>query len=112
MRHKSLWKISVTTTPESEDAVTELLSAIFKLPASAYTDCETGVCTVTVYLQQKPNLSREDRKVILTGLKRIKQYGLRIGSRKLALVKVRLEDWAESWKRHFKPIEIGDALLI
>ena len=25
---------------------------------------------------------------------------------------MRREDWAESWKRHFKPIEIGDALLV
>src|ERR1700689_3478349 len=26
--------------------------------------------------------------------------------------KVRREDRAESWKRHFKPIEIGDSLLV
>ena len=25
---------------------------------------------------------------------------------------MRREDWAESWKRHFKPIEIGNALLV
>jgi ribosomal protein L11 methyltransferase len=25
---------------------------------------------------------------------------------------VRVRDWAESWKRHFKPLEIGDSLLI
>ena len=25
---------------------------------------------------------------------------------------MRREDWAESWKRHFKPLEIGDALLL
>ena len=34
MRHKSLWNISVTTTPEAEDAVTELLSTVLGLPAS------------------------------------------------------------------------------
>jgi ribosomal protein L11 methyltransferase len=112
MRHKSLWKISVTTTLEAEDAVAELLNTILNQPATAYTDSETGICTVTVYLRQKPNLSREDREVILTGLKRIKQYGLRIGPGKIVVAKVRKEDWAESWKRHFKPIEIGDALLI
>ncbi len=27
-------------------------------------------------------------------------------------MKIRREDWAESWKRHFKPIEIGSALLL
>jgi ribosomal protein L11 methyltransferase len=25
---------------------------------------------------------------------------------------MRREDWAESWKRHFKPVEIGNALLV
>jgi len=28
------------------------------------------------------------------------------------MAKVRREDWSESWKRHFKAIEIGNALLI
>ena len=84
-----------------------MLSEIFGLPASAYTDSETGVSTVTVYLRPKPNLPRESRQLISTGLKRIQRCGLRIGSGKIAIVKIRHEDWAESWKRHFKPIEIG-----
>ncbi len=46
------------------------------------------------------------------GLARIKSCGLNIGSGKISIRKVRREDWAESWKRHFKPIEIGTALLI
>ncbi|MDQ6631208.1 MAG: 50S ribosomal protein L11 methyltransferase, partial [Verrucomicrobiota bacterium] len=31
---------------------------------------------------------------------------------KLSIKKIRREDWAESWKPHFKPIQIGKALLI
>lgn len=31
---------------------------------------------------------------------------------RIAVKKIRRENWAESWKRHFKPIEIGPALLI
>ena len=30
----------------------------------------------------------------------------------MLLRKLRRENWAESWKRHFKPMEIGGALLI
>ena len=52
------------------------------------------------------------RKEILDGLKRITNCGLKIGSGKVTMAKVRREDWAESWKRHFKPIEIGNALLV
>jgi ribosomal protein L11 methyltransferase len=45
-------------------------------------------------------------------LRRIKNCGLETGSGKITISKVRREDWAESWKRHFKPIEIGGKLLV
>ncbi len=50
---KSLWRVSVITTPEAEDAVSELLGAVFGQPVSSYFNLETGVTTVMVYLQQK-----------------------------------------------------------
>ena len=129
---KSLWRVSVITTPEAEDAVSELLGAVFAQPVSSYFNLETGVTMVTVYLQQKfmnlgaPASRRrvssmpagrrrsqvQVRREILDGLERITNCGLKIGSGKVTLAKVRREDWAESWKRHFKPIEIGDALLV
>jgi len=112
MKRQSFWKVSVTTTSEAEDAVVELLSAVLHHPAMAYFDLETSVSTVTVYLRKKPNWSRENRKAISTGLKRIRRCGLSIGSGRIVVAKVRREDWAESWKRHFKPIEIDDAILI
>jgi len=125
-KSKSLWRISVVTTPEAEDAVSELLGAVLGQPVSSCFNLETSVSTVTVYLQQKfMNLgapasrqhgqnsparrrrSQEQiRRVILEGLKQIRNCGLKIGPGKVILSKVRREDWAESWKRHFKPIEI------
>ena len=55
---------------------------------------------------------RRSRKQLPPVLRRIKQCGLKIGSGKIIIAKVRREDWAESWKRHFKPIEIGNSLLV
>ena len=49
---ESLWRVSVTTTPEAEDAVSELLGAAFRQPVSIYFDLETGVSTVTVYCRR------------------------------------------------------------
>lgn len=112
MKRKFLGRISVRTTPEAEDAVAELLSKILGLPASSYRDHETSVSTVTVYLQQKLESPHQVRGRILAGLKRISSCGLNIGPGKIVIARVRWEDWAESWKRHFRPIEIGDALLI
>jgi ribosomal protein L11 methyltransferase len=106
LKTKSLWEISIMATPEAEDAVGELLSATFGRPASAYDDIETGISIVTVYLQQKLRPLRKVREEIFAGLKRIKSCGLRIGSGKIVMARVRHEDWAESWKRHFKPVEI------
>ena len=123
---KSLWRVSVVTTPEAEDAVSDLLGSVLGQPVSSYFNLETGVSTVTVYLQKKfmsPGAPASRRRVlsmpagrrrpqeqvrreILDGLKRITNCGLPIGPGKITLAKVRREDWAESWKRHFKPIEI------
>ena len=50
--------------------------------------------------------SQSVREKILAGLRQIKHCGLKTGSGKVKVAKVRREDWAESWKRHFKPIEI------
>jgi len=47
-----IWKVSIRTTSEAEDAVTELLQEFFGTPASSYTDVETREVTVAVYLAQ------------------------------------------------------------
>ena len=107
-----LWRISVTTTLEAEDAVAELLGAIVGQPASSHFNVETQVCVVSVFDTQKLILARVVCEEVAAGLKRIKSCGLNIGSGEIKTAKVRREDWSESWKRHFKAIEIGSALLI
>jgi ribosomal protein L11 methyltransferase len=119
-----IWKVSISTTPEAEEAVTELLFNFFELPVSSYTDVETAEVTVATYLSHRPfvvprlrgrnrlKAELQTQAALRDGLKRIKDCGLNIGSGKISSRKVRREDWAESWKRHFKPIEIGSALLI
>jgi len=112
--NKPLWHISITTTLEAEDAVGELLGGLFGQPASSHFNVETQVSIVSVFAfgPRKIILAVGVREAIAAGLKAIKSCGLNIGSGKIKIVKVRREDWAESWKRHFKAIEIGDALLI
>jgi ribosomal protein L11 methyltransferase len=109
---KQLWRVSITTSPEAEDAVAELLGTIFNCNASSYFDVEPQTSVVSIYFSEKRFLSREVSEEIFAGLNRIKNCGLKIGSGKIKIAKVRREDWAESWKRHFKPIEIGNSLLV
>ena len=110
MKSKSLWKISIATTHDAEDAVAEMLAAILHCAASSYFHVKTGVSTVFAFVEQRP--AAEVGKTIAAELVRIRNCGLKTGSGKVIIARVRRADWAESWKRHFKPIEIGKALLI
>jgi ribosomal protein L11 methyltransferase len=112
MKRPSLWRVSVSTTPEAEDAVADLLGTALRQPVSAWLNPETGVSTVAVYLQQKSMPGTKIRRAISAGLRRIKTCGLNLGPGRVHLAKIRHEDWAESWKRHFQPIAIGNDLLI
>lgn len=112
MTGKTLWRISVATTPEAEDAVAELLGTLLGRPASTYHDLKSGVSAVMVYLPGKSHLPLKVRADLSTGLRRISNWGLRISPGRVTTTRVRRENWAESWKRHFRPVEIGEALLL
>lgn len=108
---KPLWRVSVTTSAEAEEAVTEMLGSLFGAGASAYFHLESGVSTVSIFREKKFAV-REVRREISARLKQIESCDLKTGSGKIQIVKVKRADWAESWKRHFHPLEIGNALLI
>jgi len=85
----------VPVSVASEDDTVELMERLFGRPACVETDLEAGITHASVFLEEAP--SRKELKVALP----------RFTVRKLAP-----QNWAESWKRHFKPIEIGAKLLI
>jgi ribosomal protein L11 methyltransferase len=72
-----------------------------------YHDARTGKQTVTVY----PSSLRAPPHQARAGLSRALRR-LFPGRSGILIKKLRRENWAESWKRHFKPVEIGRALLI
>lgn len=109
-KQKPLWKVSVATTLEAEDAITEILGEIFNRQVSSFFDFEKKISRVTVFLPHA--VVPQNLKDLRRGLNRVENCGLDPAPGKISVTKVRREDWAESWKRHFKPIEIGSALLI
>lgn len=112
MKSASLTKVSIATSTEAEDAVVELLLRVFGQTPSIYFDTETGSTTVSTYLGKQGQWSSAARAELQAGLRALTECGLDIGSGEIFTSKVRREDWAESWKRHFKPLDIGGALLI
>ena len=112
MSSKPLWKVSITTSPEAEDLIQELLAGAFNQAVAAYTNLETRRTEVTAYLDAKPNSEAKVLVALKAGLAEIKKCGLNVGEAEILVTKVRREDWAESWKRHFRPIAVGKTLLI
>ena len=102
-----MWQVSITTSAGREEAVAGLLEDTFHLSAAVYQDARTGQQTVTVY----PSSLRATPRQARAGLSRALR-GLWPGRTGILIKKLRRENWAESWKRHFKPMEIGGALLI
>ena len=109
MKARPLWKVSVETTAEAEDAVLQLLERLSGQAASGCTEVETGAVTTAVYLPGRPLCLRAR---LAAGLAQLGQCGLDPGPGRISIRKLRPENWAESWKRHFKPMEISPALVI
>lgn len=53
-----------------------------------------------------------ERQRVREELSAMRAAGLDAGSGRIAIRRVRRENWAESWKRHFKPLEISPRLLV
>jgi ribosomal protein L11 methyltransferase len=130
---KPLWRLSVTTSAEAEEAVSEMLVEVCGRAVASYTDLETGQTTVTAYFDHKPADFATMRARLVAGMCLVGLASPPAPSRSahaspsengagedasltikcgVSLSRVRREDWAESWKRHFSPLEIGSRLLI
>lgn len=107
--NKPLFKLSVRINGEAEDAVVELFSRTFRVPASVYSDTEKKTTTVTVH---RESFSTAERAALRDGLRAVSAAGLDVGTGRISVTAVRRENWAESWKRHFHPLEISSRLLV
>ena len=90
----------------------DLLTALSRQSCASFTDVEAGTVRVSVFLSRRERPGGLLTRRISTGLRTIKSWGLNVGSGRILCRRVRPQDWAESWRRHFKPLEIGGALLI
>jgi ribosomal protein L11 methyltransferase len=112
MKTGPLWRVSVETSAEAAEAVQELLERLWGAPASVCTDLETGAVVASVFLEKEPGQARPARAALAAGLRHLREVGLDPGPGRISVRLLRPENWAESWKRHFKPLEISPALVI
>src|SRR5690606_30784591 len=100
-------QISVHTSPEAEEAVAQIL-----FDAGAHgvaVGSDGGAPVVTAYLAEAgPELVAE----IEGRVRALAEAGLDPGAGRVTAAAVDDEDWAESWKRHYRPLRIGRRLLV
>jgi len=112
MKSRHVWRISVITNTEAEDAAAEILRDTCEKPASSYMDLETGTSESCVYFDHVPEAWKLLRRGLLHRLQGLGACGLQTGPVRVSLRKIAANSWLQSWKKHFKPLEIGSALLV
>lgn len=113
MKTGPLWQVTLRVNREAEEAARELMERIFRQPPSVFSPEASPKTVVSVYSRRATPLSDHRRQQIQKGLQKIKDSGLNPGgSGQLSVKRLKAQDWAESWKRHFKPLAIGSTLLV
>lgn len=112
MSQGDFWKVSVLVRPEAEEAVSGLLEELFAQCPCVYTDADTLATEVSVYLAARRKLAPRQIKPLRERLRRMHAAGPGAGPARARVRFVRRQDWAEAWKRHFKPLDIGGRLLV
>lgn len=109
---KTLHHISVTVACDFEEVVAEIFESIFEQPAVTFRKEGSALATVSVYCSKL----RAHALALRTAVQKAIEEGQPMlddgQDARVTLKKVRREDWAESWKKHFKPLKIGRSLLI
>ncbi|PAZ00562.1 MAG: hypothetical protein CAK90_04880 [Spartobacteria bacterium AMD-G4] len=109
---KLLRSISITTSLSAEDAVGVLLELERGQTPSSYTDALTRLSTVSVYGEIETQDVAGIKRRLREGLQALAADGIDIAPARIHVKKVPARDWSESWKRHFKPLDLGPRLLV
>jgi len=107
-----LRSISITTSLSAEDAVGVLLELERGQTPSSFADAVTRLSTVSVYGEVETHDVAAIKRRLREGLRALAADGIDIGPGRIQIKKVPARDWSESWKRHFKPLDLGPRLLV
>lgn len=108
----TLRQIALQTNGLAEDAVAEMLERELGHPPSTYHDVRTGTTTVSVYVPLADPEVTAIRRQLRLALAQLRQDGVDPTPARIQIRRVPPQNWSESWKRHFQPIELGSRLLV
>lgn len=111
-KNSRLWRVSVATSIEAEEAVAAVLENLLDQPPSSFLNAAAPTAIVSAYCPKLPVRAAELRARLRTALSKVRNSGLNIASGRITIRRVPPENWSESWKKHFKPLEISRSLLV
>lgn len=111
---ETLWQVSLEAPAASEEAVIELFKRFFgeTISPSTWQLHESPQLKVSFYTTQLPASASTIRLQVKQGLLELAQAGLDVSFSRLSIRKIKKENWAESWKRHFTVLTFGKKLMI
>lgn len=107
-----LLKVTVTVPVEAEEPVAALLERLFGQAPALYTHEDTLLTEVSVFLRSTRDFPAARRAQLSQALTRLRAEGRVPGRCLLRLTRLPRRNWAEAWRRHFRPLEIGRRLLV
>lgn len=105
MKRRVAWEVLVRVAVAQADAASLVFAELLGVAPVVYANELTKRATVSAFYGRKPGAEAVQR--LRAGLRAVVP-----GGSTPQLRRVKDENWAESWKRHFKPITVGDALLV
>lgn len=110
--NKSLWRITLTANRQTEAAVAKLMAQQWNLTPVCYCPENSDQCRVSAYTEVLPDTVPGLRQTAAQADRLLQACGVATGRLRCSVRRIRREDWAESWKRHFQPFTVGRRLLV
>jgi ribosomal protein L11 methyltransferase len=107
-----IWQVSMEVPACLEEAATELLGRVLEQSTSAYRPLEGEYAIVSTFIEDRTRWNIQKAKALRNQILHFFPDACGKNVPKIRCRKIKALDWNESWKRHFKPIQIGRQLLI
>lgn len=119
MKKGILFTASFDFHPRDEEAIALLVESIFERSPVLFNDFLKGTTTATLYLENRKEWSLDRVVALREGISAIMQDKRDRQPKRTQMAKIRFhlgrlkhENWAETWKSHFKELRFGSGLRI
>jgi len=107
-----LCQLRLRVPPPAEEPAAALLEAVFGEAPAVYADVEAGRVELSLYRPADAPPAAAELARLRDGLVELRKMGLLTRAPRVVVRPLRPEEWAESWKRHFRARRFGGRVLV